>query len=157
MLRRYAATLVTWRRTRPWSTTETAFDAALAAARAEGAACCERVAARIRGFAKAQRGALSTCGQPMPGGTRRPRGVPLSAAGCYAPGGRYPLPSSVLMTAVTARAAGVDTVVVASPRPEPVILAAAAVAGADVLLAAGGAQAIAALAYGHRDGARPAT
>ena len=58
------------------------------------------------------------------------------------------MPSSVLMTAVTARAAGVKTVILASPRPSPVTLAAAAVADADMLLAAGGAQAVAALAYG---------
>ncbi|GMF30689.1 unnamed protein product [Phytophthora fragariaefolia] len=73
---------------------------------------------------------------------------PMHAAGCYAPGGRYPLPSSVLMTAVTARVAGVQTVVVASPRPAPATLAAAYLAGADYFLAAGGAQAIAAMAYG---------
>src|SRR5205807_1306356 len=60
----------------------------------------------------------------------------------------HPLPSSVLMTAVTARVAGVRDVWVASPRPQPLTLAAAAVAGADGVLAAGGAQAIAALAYG---------
>jgi phosphoribosyl-ATP pyrophosphohydrolase/phosphoribosyl-AMP cyclohydrolase/histidinol dehydrogenase len=58
------------------------------------------------------------------------------------------LPSSVLMGAVTARVAGVREVLVASPRPAPVTLAAAAIAGADALLAAGGAQAIAALAFG---------
>src|SRR5437588_862897 len=56
--------------------------------------------------------------------------------------------SSGLMTAVTARVAGVRDVWVASPRPQPLTLAAAAVAGADGVLAAGGAQAIAALAYG---------
>lgn len=61
---------------------------------------------------------------------------------------QYPLPSSVLMTAVTARVAGVKNVWVASPRPVPVTVAAAYVAGADALLAVGGAQAIAALAYG---------
>lgn len=70
------------------------------------------------------------------------------AAGCYAPGGRYPLPSSVIMTAVTARAAGCDTVVLASPRPAPITLAAAHIAGADLVLCAGGAQAVAAMAYG---------
>jgi phosphoribosyl-ATP pyrophosphohydrolase/phosphoribosyl-AMP cyclohydrolase/histidinol dehydrogenase len=68
--------------------------------------------------------------------------------GCYAPGGRYPLPSSVLMTAITARVAGVKKVWVASPRPAVVTLAAGYVADADALLAVGGAQAIAALAYG---------
>src|SRR2546425_246237 len=72
----------------------------------------------------------------------------LQRAGCYAPGGGFPLPSSVLMTAVTARAASVETVWVASPRPPVAVLAAAAVAGADAVLAAGGAHAIAALAYG---------
>jgi len=72
----------------------------------------------------------------------------VERSGCYAPGGLYPLPASVLMTAVTARAAGVAEVWVASPRPSPITLAAAGIAGADGLLAAGGAQAIAALAYG---------
>src|SRR5207253_886286 len=66
----------------------------------------------------------------------------------YAPGGRYPLPSSVLMTAVTARVAGVRDIWVASPKPQGLTLAAAAIAGADGVLAAGGAHAIAALAYG---------
>merc|ERR1711871_841365 len=68
--------------------------------------------------------------------------------GCYAPGGRYPLPSSVLMTALTARAAGVPQVWVASPRPAVATLAAAHIAGADGLIAIGGAQAIGAMAYG---------
>lgn len=85
---------------------------------------------------------------PIPGGEAGQSVSPCEVAGCYAPGGRYPLPSSVIMTAATARAAGVQTVVVASPRPQPVTLAAAHVSGADLLLAAGGAQAIAALALG---------
>ena len=71
-----------------------------------------------------------------------------TAAGCYAPGGRYPLPSSVIMTAVTARAAGCSTVILASPRPAPITLAAAHVSGADVFLRVGGAQAVTAMAYG---------
>jgi len=58
------------------------------------------------------------------------------------------LPSSVLMTAVTAKVAGVESVVVASPRPALVTLAAAAAAGADAVLAVGGAHAVAAMAYG---------
>lgn len=72
----------------------------------------------------------------------------MRAAGCYAPGGRFPLPSSVLMTAVTARVAGVSDVWVASPKPTQVTLAAASVAKADALLAVGGAQAIGAFTYG---------
>jgi phosphoribosyl-ATP pyrophosphohydrolase/phosphoribosyl-AMP cyclohydrolase/histidinol dehydrogenase len=74
--------------------------------------------------------------------------MPLERAGCYAPVGRYPLPSSVLMTVVPARVAGVERVWAASPSPDPLTLAAAAVAGADGLLAVGGAQAVAALAFG---------
>ncbi|MGM0574586.1 MAG: histidinol dehydrogenase [Myxococcota bacterium] len=108
----------------------------------------ERTAGRIREFAEEQAGALHELETPIPGGVAGHTVSPVECAGCYAPGGRFPLPSSVLMTAVTARAAGVDEVWVASPRPARVTLAAAAVAGADRLLAVGGAQAIAALAYG---------
>lgn len=108
----------------------------------------ERTAARIRRFAEAQRSALLETSLPIPGGAVGHKLAPVAAAGCYAPGGRYPLPSSVLMTAVTARAAGVETVWIASPKPRPATLAAAAVAGVDGVLACGGAQAIGALAYG---------
>ena len=108
----------------------------------------ERVGLRIEAFAKAQAASLSALEFPVPGGFAGHEILPVATAGCYAPGGRYPLPSSVLMTALTARAAGVGTVWAASPRPAAETLAACAVAGADGLLAAGGAQAIAALAYG---------
>jgi phosphoribosyl-ATP pyrophosphohydrolase/phosphoribosyl-AMP cyclohydrolase/histidinol dehydrogenase len=111
-------------------------------------AALERVAVRIRSFAEAQRRALASIAMPFKGGAAGHSIAPVERAGCYAPGGRYTLPSSVLMTAVTARAAGVNEVWVASPNPRPVTLAAAAVAGADGLLAAGGAHAIGALAYG---------
>jgi histidinol dehydrogenase len=77
----------------------------------------------------------------------RLREVPVARAAVYAPGGRAPYPSSVVMGAVTARAAGVEEVVVAAP-PHPVIHAAAALCGADEVYAMGGAQAIAALALG---------
>ncbi len=108
----------------------------------------ERVAGRIRAFAEAQRGSLVDVAVPVPGGMAGHRVLPLDRAGCYAPGGRYSLPSSILMTAVTAKVAGVREVWVASPKPARLVLAAAAVAGADAVLAVGGAQAIAALAYG---------
>ncbi len=107
-----------------------------------------RTAARIRVFAEAQRSSLRDAVVHIPGGQAGHTVAPVERAGCYAPGGRFPLPSSVLMTAVTARTAGVDEVWVASPRPVQVTLAAAHAAGADALLAVGGAQAIAALAYG---------
>ena len=108
----------------------------------------ERTADRIRRFAEAQRATLSELEIAIPGGRAGHQIAPVERAGCYAPGGRFPLPSTVLMTAVTARAAGVDEVWVASPKPGAVTLAAAAVAGADGLVAAGGAQAIAALSFG---------
>jgi phosphoribosyl-ATP pyrophosphohydrolase/phosphoribosyl-AMP cyclohydrolase/histidinol dehydrogenase len=108
----------------------------------------ERVAGRIRAFAEAQRGAIRDVVVPVPGGFAGHRVKPVLRAGCYAPGGRYPLPSTVLMTAITARVAGVAEVIVASPKPPEIVLAAAAVAGADAVVPVGGAQAIAALAYG---------
>ncbi len=125
-----------------------ALDRALTRLPADDRAHLERVAARIGAFAEAQRAALRPVSIPVPGGTAQHHIAPVERAGCYAPGGRYPLPSSVLMTAVTARVAGVREVWVASPKPQPLSLAAAALAGADGFLAAGGAHAIAALAYG---------
>ncbi|MBW2261369.1 MAG: histidinol dehydrogenase [Deltaproteobacteria bacterium] len=110
-----------------------------------------RTAERIRSFAEAQRLSLGPVQIEVPGGRAGHVITPVDRAGCYAPGGRFPLPSSVLMTAVTARAAGVEEVWVASPRPAPITLAAAAVSGAQGLLAAGGAQAIAGLAFGTHD------
>lgn len=114
----------------------------------EERALLERVAGRIERFAAAQRDSIREFALEIPGGRAGQVVAPVERAGCYAPGGRFPLPSSVLMTAVTARAAGVKTVWVASPRPSRITLAAAAVAGADGLLRVGGAQAIAAMAYG---------
>jgi histidinol dehydrogenase len=75
------------------------------------------------------------------------REVPMRRAAVYAPGGEHPYPSSVVMGAVTARAAGVDEVAVAAPG-HPVILAAAALCEVDEVFRMGGAQAVAALAYG---------
>ncbi len=108
----------------------------------------QRTADRISTFARAQRDCLSDLHTEIDGGSAGHRVDAVERAGCYAPGGRYPLPSSVLMTAVTARVAGVEEVWVASPRPTTTTLAAAAIAGADGVLAVGGAHAIAALAYG---------
>jgi phosphoribosyl-ATP pyrophosphohydrolase/phosphoribosyl-AMP cyclohydrolase/histidinol dehydrogenase len=108
----------------------------------------ERTASRIASFAETHRSALVDVELAVPGGTAGVTYRAVSTAGCYAPGGRYPLPSSVLMTGMTARAAGVSSIWVASPRPTDVTLAAAAIVGAQGLLAVGGAQAIAALAYG---------
>ncbi len=73
---------------------------------------------------------------------------PVDSVGCYVPGGRYPLPSSLLMTVIPAQAAGVPRIAVASPRPAQETLAAAALLGVEEFFRIGGAQAIAALAYG---------
>jgi histidinol dehydrogenase len=78
------------------------------------------------------------------------RVVPLDRIGCYVPGGRYPLPSSLLMAAVPAKAAGVAEVIATCPRPEPVVAAAALEAGVSRLFRVGGAHAVAAMAYGTR-------
>ena len=83
-----------------------------------------------------------------PGVTVEQRIVPLDRVGCYVPGGRYPLPSSLLMTAIPASAAGVKDIVAVCPRPEPVVMAAALEAGVSRLFRLGGAHAVAALAYG---------
>lgn len=108
----------------------------------------ERTHCRIQRFAEAQRECLAPLDLDLEGGRAGHRWLPVSSVGAYAPGGRYPLPSSVLMTVTPARVAGVDSVWLASPRPNSITLAAAAVAGADGVLAVGGAQAIAALAFG---------
>ncbi len=82
------------------------------------------------------------------GVTVEQRVVPLDRVGCYVPGGRYPLPSSLLMSAIPASAAGVGEVIAVCPRPAPVVLAAALEARVSRMFRVGGAQAIAALAYG---------
>jgi histidinol dehydrogenase len=86
--------------------------------------------------------------QVMPGIAVEQRVLPLDRVGCYVPGGRYPLPSSLLMTAIPAAAAGVGEVIVVCPRPDPVVMAAAVEAGISRLFRIGGAHAVAALAYG---------
>jgi histidinol dehydrogenase len=85
---------------------------------------------------------------PMAGVRIEQRVTPLDRVGCYVPGGRYPLPSSLLMTAIPARVAGVREVVAVCPRPDVTVLCAAREAGVDRLFRIGGAHAIAALAYG---------
>src|SRR5690606_39172691 len=102
-----------------------------------------------------RRVALKQVPQPFvvnvgPGHRIEQRAQPLARVGCYVPGGRHPLPSTLLMTAIPARAAGVKEVIAVCPAPAPVVLAAALEAGVDALYVVGGAQAIGALAYGTR-------
>ena len=84
----------------------------------------------------------------VPGVVVEQRVLPLERVGCYVPGGRYPLPSSLLMTALPAQVAGVQEIIAACPRPEPAVLAAALEAGVSRLYRVGGAHIIAAMAYG---------
>ena len=107
-----------------------------------------KAAARnIRAFAERQRPkdfSLKTA----PGVTTGQRVVPVDSAGCYVPSGRYPLPSTLLMTVIPAQVAGVQRIVVVSPHPAKETLAAAAMLGVTEFYRVGGAHAVAALAYG---------
>ena len=104
-------------------------------------------AARIRRFHERQRSASWTYAEPD--GTRLGQLVtPLERVGLYVPGGKAAYPSSVLMNAIPAKVAGVAEIVMVSPNPHPLVLAAAGIAGVDRVIAIGGAQAVAALAYG---------
>lgn len=121
--------------------------AAAALLGAEDRAAIELAADRIRGFHELQRPA-SLVGDEM---TLRPE--PLRRAGLYVPGGRARYPSTVLMNAIPAAIAGVEELVMVSPPGpdgtlQPAVLYAAELAGVDRVFAVGGAQAVAALAYG---------
>lgn len=74
--------------------------------------------------------------------------IPIKKAGCYIPGGNYPLPSTAIMTIVPAKTAGVETVIACSPKIKDVTIVACDLAGADKIYRVGGVQAIAAMAYG---------
>jgi histidinol dehydrogenase len=106
-----------------------------------------RAARNIRRFAEWQM-PKSWVRTMEPGVRVGQRVEPIASAGCYVPGGRYPLPSSLLMTVIPAQVAGVKRIQVASPRPAPETLAAAAMLGVECFYRMGGAQAIAAFAYG---------
>ena len=114
----------------------------------------ERAAARIRAFHERQRDATCRSWEWTDSdGTRLGQRVtPIDRAGIYVPGGKAAYPSSVLMNAIPAKVAGVAEIVMAVPTPRgernPMVLAAAAIAGVDRMFAIGGAQAIGALAFG---------
>jgi len=102
---------------------------------------------RIRAFHEKQR--QDSWDYTEADGTRLGQRItPLERVGLYVPGGKAAYPSTVLMNAVPARVAGVRLLVMVSPNPDKLVLAAAALAGVDRVIALGGAQAIAALAYG---------
>lgn len=112
-------------------------------------------AANIEAVTRAELEALSRSAlTELPQGQRiEVRNEPVTSAGVYVPGGKAPYPSSVLMCCLPARVTGVSRIAVASPpaasgRPDPLVLAAAALCGVEEVYAIGGAQAIAALAFG---------
>lgn len=108
----------------------------------------EDAARRIRIVAARQRELFTDLSFELDGVVLGHRVMPVGRVACYAPGGRYPLPSSVLMGVIPAREAGVKEIAVLSPRILPVTLAAAAIAGADRVFNIGGVQGVAAAAWG---------
>ena len=102
---------------------------------------------QIREFARRQMPSSWTF-QPTPGLFTGQLVRPLESVGCYVPSGRHPLPSTLLMTAIPAQVAGVERIVVVSPKPAPETLAAAHHLGITEFYRLGGAHAVAALAYG---------
>ena len=110
-------------------------------------------AENIRSFAEQQKPDQWTT-ENTPGVTVGQIIRPLESVGCYVPGGRYPLPSTLLMTTIPAKVAGVERIVVCSPKPARETLAAAHLAGVTEMYRTGGAQAIAAMAYGTETIAR---
>jgi len=108
----------------------------------------ELAAARVRSFHERQAEQLKSFSYSERGVELGGRVTPLSRVGVYAPGGKARYPSSVLMSAIPAAVAGVGDVIVATPAPGPEVRAACHLAGVGAILDAGGAHAIAALAYG---------
>ena len=107
----------------------------------------DNAASNIRAFARTQMPQPTQC-EPMPGVRLSTLVRPLDVVGAYVPSGRYPLPSTVLMTVVPAQVAGVGRIVVASPRASDAIDGLAFRLGVDDVVRIGGAQAIAAMAFG---------
>jgi histidinol dehydrogenase len=126
---------------------------ALAALPAAQREALQTAAARVRAF-HARQLAQSWEFTDAEGTRLGQRVTPLARVGVYVPGGKAAYPSTVLMNVIPAKVAGVREIVMASPNAEPMVLAAAALAGADRVLAIGGAQAVAALAYGTESIAR---
>ena len=108
---------------------------------------------QIRNFARIQLEALNDVEvETRPGVVLGHRNIPVESVGCYVPGGKYPLVASAHMSVVTARVAGVERVVAASPpfkgAPNPAVVVALDLAGADEIYCLGGVQAIGAMALG---------
>lgn len=108
---------------------------------------------QVRNFAQIQRDSMKDVEvETLPGVILGHKNLPVNAAGCYVPGGKYPLLASAHMSVITAKVAGVPRVITCAPpfkgKPAPAIVAAQALAGADEIYALGGIQAIGAMALG---------
>jgi len=108
---------------------------------------------QVRNFAQIQRDSMKDVEvETLPGVVLGHKNVPVNAAGCYVPGGKYPLLASAHMSVITAKVAGVKRVATCAPpfegKPAPAIVAAQALAGADEIYVLGGIQAVGALALG---------
>jgi sulfopropanediol 3-dehydrogenase len=109
--------------------------------------------AQVRNFAQIQRDSMKDVEvETLPGVVLGHKNIPLNAAGCYVPGGKYPLLASAHMSVITAKVAGVPRIITCAPpfhgRPAPAIVAAQAMAGADEIYCLGGVQAVAAMGLG---------
>ena len=109
--------------------------------------------AQVRNFAQHQRDALKDIEvETLPGVILGHKNIPVGSAGCYVPGGKYPLLASAHMSVITAKVAGVPRIVTCAPpyqgKPAPAIVAAQHLAGADEIYCLGGIQAVAAMALG---------
>jgi histidinol dehydrogenase len=125
------------------------FDAACTQISREFLVAVDHAARNIRTVAHRQKPQEWTV-EVEPGVRAGQRVRPLDSVGCYVPGGRFSLVSTLLMTVIPAQEAGVHEIIVTSPQPGPALLAAAARLGVRRIARVGGAQAIAALAYGTR-------
>ncbi|MFH1306722.1 MAG: histidinol dehydrogenase [Candidatus Micrarchaeota archaeon] len=105
-------------------------------------------AKNISSFARMQLSQLKDFEEKIDGNIVGQKIIPLQKAGCYVPGGRYPLPSTALMCVIPAKIAGVDEIIVCSPKIKPATIVAADIAGASRIFNIGGIQAIAAMAFG---------
>ncbi len=108
---------------------------------------------QVRNFARIQRQSMQDVEvETLPGVILGHKNLPLNSAGCYVPGGKYPLLASAHMSVITAKVAGVPRVITCAPpfrgKPAPAIVAAQALAGADAIYALGGIQAVGAMALG---------
>lgn len=129
--------------------------AALASLTPERRAALEMAAQRVRAYHEVQKNACGSAGfsyAEADGTVLGQKVTPLDRVGIYVPGGKAAYPSSVLMNAIPAKVAGVAEIIMVVPTPDgiknPLVLAAAAIAGVDRVFTIGGAQAVAALAYG---------